>query len=116
MSLGVVRYLWLLLSYQYQTITRTPLRYPVVALCHGDPAALDLQDWPLHMLQQFIDEVDVEVGQFKALDWVVTELTSLPAFLHPDHQGELCGTALASSFKAVPGKGVGPALLCPSTP
>ena len=48
MSLGVVRYLWLLLSYQYQTITRTPLSYPVAALCHGDPAALDLQDWPLH--------------------------------------------------------------------
>ena len=21
-----------------------------VALCHGDPAALDLQDWPFHML------------------------------------------------------------------
>lgn len=26
---------------------RTPLRQPVVAPCHGDPAALDLQDWPL---------------------------------------------------------------------
>ena len=39
----------------------------MVALCHGDPAALDLQDWPLSELQQFIDGVDVGVGQFKAL-------------------------------------------------
>jgi hypothetical protein len=32
-----------------------PLRNPVVALCHGDPAALDLQDLPFHTFQQFID-------------------------------------------------------------
>lgn len=25
--------------------------YSVIALCHGDAAALVLQDWPLHMLQ-----------------------------------------------------------------
>jgi hypothetical protein len=35
-------------------------------LCH--PVTLDLQDWPLHTLQQFIDGVDVGVGQLKALD------------------------------------------------
>ena len=29
---------------------------------HRDPAALDLQDWPLHMLQQFIDEVALDLG------------------------------------------------------
>jgi hypothetical protein len=34
----------------------------------GDPAAFILQDWPLHVLQQFINEVDVGVGQLKALD------------------------------------------------
>jgi hypothetical protein len=26
------------------------LGYPVVALCRGDPAALDMQDWPLDKL------------------------------------------------------------------
>lgn len=35
---------------------------------HGDPAALHLQAWSLHALQQFIDGVDVGVGQPKALD------------------------------------------------
>lgn len=30
-----------------------------VALCHGYPEALDLQDWPFYMLQQFIDGVDM---------------------------------------------------------
>ena len=53
--------------YQYWILTGTSLRYPVVALCHGDPAALDLQERPLHMLQQFIDGTDVGVGQLKAL-------------------------------------------------
>jgi hypothetical protein len=38
-----------------------PHRYPVVSLCHGDPAALDLQDRPLPSLQQFIDGVQVEL-------------------------------------------------------
>ena len=42
--------------------------YPVAVLCRGDPAALNLQDWPYHTLQQFIDGVDVGVGQLKALD------------------------------------------------
>ena len=39
----------------------------VVALCHGDPAALVLQDQRLQMLQQFIDGVYVGVGQLQAL-------------------------------------------------
>lgn len=32
------------------TLTGTPLGYPVVALCHGDPAALGLWIGPLHVL------------------------------------------------------------------
>lgn len=32
-------------------------RYPIVALCYGDPVALLLQDCSLHVFQQFIDEV-----------------------------------------------------------
>ena len=49
-------------------LTRTPLRYPVVALCHRDLTALAMQNWPLHVLQQFISGADVGVGQLKALD------------------------------------------------
>jgi hypothetical protein len=43
-------------------------RYSVVVLCHGDPAALSLQDQLFCLLQQFIDGVDVGVDQLKALD------------------------------------------------
>lgn len=42
----------ILLLYQYWLLTGTPLRHPVVALCCGDPAALDVQD------PQFADGVD----------------------------------------------------------
>ena len=55
-------------SYQYWIFTGTPLGYPAVALCHGDPAAFVLQDQPLHVLEQFIHGVDVGVGQPKPLD------------------------------------------------
>ena len=60
--------LWLLLPHQYQVLTGTPLGYPVVALCHGYPEALDLQDWPFLTLQEFIDEIDFGVSQLKTLD------------------------------------------------
>lgn len=33
----------------------TPFGYPIVVLCHEVPAALVLQDWPLHMLLWIID-------------------------------------------------------------
>lgn len=36
-------------------------------------ATLDLQDWPFHRLQHFIDGVDVEEGQLRALDLGVGE-------------------------------------------
>ena len=45
-----------------------PLRYPIVALCHGGPTVLYLHNWSLHTLQQFIDDVDIEVSQLKTLD------------------------------------------------
>lgn len=45
----------------------TPLGYFIVALSHGDPVALVLQDQPPHMLQQFIDVADVGEGQCKAM-------------------------------------------------
>ena len=69
------------------------------------------------MLQQFIDGVDVGVGQLKALDlpWIIAELVSLLALLHPHHQGELSNTAPASSPHTTAGKGRGPGFLlsCP---
>ena len=40
----------------------------VFFFCHGDLAALDMQDWPPHILQQFTDGVDAGEFQFKALD------------------------------------------------
>ena len=36
--------------------------YPIVALCHRDPAALDQPGTPYHVFQQFTDDVDLGVG------------------------------------------------------
>lgn len=57
--IGLVRGLWFLLHHQYWALTGTPLRFPVVALCHGDTGALGLPDMPLHKLQQITDGVDL---------------------------------------------------------
>lgn len=66
MSHWSVQGLWLL-HHQYWALTEPPLGYPVVALCNGDPAALDLQVRFIHMLQQFIYEVAFGVEQLRAL-------------------------------------------------
>lgn len=57
---------------------------------HGDPAALVLQDHPLHMLYQPTGRVDVGVGHLKVLDldlsgnWMVQTPTSpAPVSLRP---------------------------------
>ena len=62
-----------------------------MVVCHRDPAILVLQDQPLHMLQQFIDEVDVGVGQLKTWTWawVAAASVSPPALLYLHHQGQL---------------------------
>ena len=49
---GLVWGLWLPPYYQYWILTKTPLRYTAIALCHGNPGALDRQDWSLNKLQQ----------------------------------------------------------------
>lgn len=46
----------------------TPPGSPVVALRCGDLIALDLQDQPLRVLQQFTEVVDVGVNELKALN------------------------------------------------
>ena len=65
--IGLFWDLWLLFHYLYWNFTRTPLGYPIVALCHRNPLALNLQDKLFHMLQQIIEGVDVNVVQLKTL-------------------------------------------------
>lgn len=67
-----------LLGYQYCILTGTSFWYHVV-LCHRDPVTLNLQDHLFHVLQQFINEIDVPVGQLKGLgvSWV-GQSTSFP--------------------------------------
>ena len=36
--------------------------------CHGDPEALDQQDWPFYMSKPSVDDTDFEVGHLRALD------------------------------------------------
>lgn len=77
---GLVRGLCLLLRYLYWILTRTPPGYPVVALCRGVSAALVLQEWPLHVLKQSTDDVDVRWANLKPWIWAweVAELFSTP--------------------------------------
>lgn len=60
-------------------------------MCCEDPAALDLQDWFLNELKQFIDGVDLRVGNSESRIWVRmgAELVSLLGLLPPYHQGQL---------------------------
>lgn len=91
----------------YSIHTGTSLRYPVVARSHGDPAALDLQDWLFYVLQQIIYGVELEWANSKPCTgaWETAELVSPLDFLHLYHPGEL-STALASLPNVT-----GPALL-----
>lgn len=68
----------------------------------GDPAAMDLQDWPLHVVLQVQDEKMLGWANSKPWIWasVVAELVSLPAFLHSRHQRWL-------SHAPTPNKGQG---------
>lgn len=60
---------------------RTPLRHPVVALCYGHATALDLQDGPYHVLQEWTN------SEPWFWHWVGAELVSPPALLCPCHLG-----------------------------
>lgn len=72
--------------------------------CHGDSAAQDVQDWPLHTLEQFTDGVAGGVSQLtvQILELVVAragQSASSPR-PHPQHQGEL--SSLAPAFQPCP--------------
>ena len=62
--IGLVWDLWLLWHPQW-FFPGTPPGYPVAALCHGDPTALDQQEWPFHMPQQFAEGINIGVGPLK---------------------------------------------------
>lgn len=52
--------------HQYCVLTRTPLGYPPVALCHADPVALGQQDQPFCTLQPDVtDDTDFWGGTTK---------------------------------------------------
>lgn len=90
---------------------------PVIALCHGDPAALDQQDQPFHVLRQLTDDKDFGVGQLKALDLdrMVAKLLSPLAIPYPN-QGELSSTVPARRLNDCHWPEAGQLLLsCPGT-
>jgi hypothetical protein len=59
---GLVWDLCLLWQHRYWILIGSPPSYPVVAPCHGDPAALGQLDWPFHMSQPFTDDINLGVG------------------------------------------------------
>lgn len=89
--IGLVRGLWFLLNNRYWTLIGTPLKYPVVVLCYGDPSSLVLQDQSCHMLQQFINTVDVGWANLYLWlwAWVIAGLVSLSTLPNLHYQGEL---------------------------
>ena len=77
-----------------------PSQTSCIALCHGDPVLLDLEEWPLHVLQHFLDGVDVGMGQLKALDLgliagqpTVNSPTLMPLGWLTHNQGQLYSVA-----------------------
>lgn len=97
--IGLLLGLWFPLHHGSWALVCTPLEYHAVVLCHGNSAALSLQDEHLHMLQQITDKVDFVENQPIAL---VLNLGScrvgLPASSPPPASpDELSSVALASS-------------------
>lgn len=66
-------------------ILNPPWDYSWISCCRVSwrSAALALQDQPLHKIQQFIDRVNVWLGQLKALNLSLggSQVVSTPAFL-----------------------------------
>ena len=79
---------------------------PAVVLCHGDPAALDPQDPPLHVLWQFTDEVDIEANQLKTLNLGLRSASQL-SHIHTTMKSSPALPWLASSPTAAACKGQG---------
>lgn len=108
-SHGLFQGLWLLLYYIYWILTGTRLGYSVSAPCHGDPAALDLQNQPFHMPQQFIVGIELcwSGPTHCPRSAQVIELVSPSALLCP---GRYCPSYLCHCCGADKRQGPGPAL------
>lgn len=113
--IGLLLVLWLMLHYLYLILPWAPLGYPVVVLCHEDPAVWICRI-SLHKHQEIMGGVNVGVSHIKAQDltWEISKLVSLPALPGLYHQGELSSSIPASSPKLQSAK-AGSALL-PSCP
>lgn len=74
---------WLLLHFKHWNCTRTPLGYPVVAVCHGAPAALCLQGQHLHMFYQFLHGADVGWANLKPWIRVLVVIAELHSACSP---------------------------------
>lgn len=92
--IGRARGLWFLLHYRCWALTRTLPRYPILALCHGDPATLGVWVRSLHMPQQITDGVDAGASQVITL---VLGPCSAYQFSRPHHQVELSSIAPTDS-------------------
>lgn len=100
------RGLWFLLHCRcWWALTRTLPRYPVVAVCHGDPDTLGLWVRSLHMPQQITDGVDV--GGQPSHNSGSGPLVCLPVLPCPHHQVELSSIAPTDSPLAATSEGWG---------
>lgn len=74
------------------------LGYTVITLCPGDSAGLGLQDRLLHVLQQIMDWVNVEVGQLTSLVLGLSSCRVGQSVSSPlsHHEGELSINDLAN--------------------
>lgn len=72
----------------------------MVALYHGEPAALEQQEWLFHMSQPLADGIDIDfgMGQFRALNLGLGgQPQALPHLLHQD---KLSSTAVTRLINA----------------
>ena len=112
--IGLIQGFWLLLHNQYWIFMGTLLRYPVVALCHRDLPALDLQNKPFHTLQQFTGvggrcwgKPTQRLRSGLSRSWV----RQPPTLLHPHHQANLpAQSQLAHPIQCCSWQGAGAAL------
>jgi hypothetical protein len=92
--IGLVQDLWLLWHHQCSILIRNSSYYSAVAVCPGDPAALDQQHWPylcfptVHRCYKFWDEPTL-------MDLVVAELVSTLTLPYEVHQDKPSSTAPA---------------------
>lgn len=105
-----------MLPYQCWALAWALPRYPAVALCYGDPAALSLQVKFLHMLQQIIAGLDERVSQDISLGldldsyrvglpnmkWDISLMLTTSGLVHPHCTIRVDSPALTITGPALP--------------